>query len=147
MSTVNQRLNTPSQATTDYDLSKIFILNNRYENDNWVNNSNYDPLTLKIGTLMGRVAATNVLVPLDASKLDGSQFPVGILAQDITLSAGATDQVAICVSGDVAQEKVIFWTGNNMSTVVAGRTLHDRIGSDTVGIKLVPGTEMTDFDN
>ena len=40
MSDINQRVfNQAGLATTDYDLSKIFIWNNRYESDSYVNNS------------------------------------------------------------------------------------------------------------
>lgn len=148
MSTINTRLNTGNQITSDYDVSKIFIYNNRYENDNYVNNSNYNPLTLLAGTLMARVVATGFIVPFYGSGVDGSQFPIGVLAQDlIAIPGGGTKQASICVSGDVAQEKLIFLYGDTLDTVVQGRRLRDRIGFDTVGIKLVPGTEMTAYDN
>lgn len=153
--TIQNTVNTGQQMTSNYDLSKIFVYNNRYETDNYVNNSSYATITILAGTVMGRIALTGVLVPLISSSVDGSQFPVGILAQDVTLAAGQTVQCSICVAGDVAQEKVIFWSnqggsttlGDTMNTIVSNRTLHDRIQGDTVGIKLTPGTEMTGFDN
>ena len=147
MSTVSTVLNNGQQAISNFELSKIFILNNRYENDNYINNSSYDPITILAGTLMGRIASTGVLVPLNASANDGSQFPLGILAQDLVVPGSTTVQGTICVSGDVAQEKVILFFGNTLDTVVSGRRLRDLIGASTVGIKLVPGTEMTQFDN
>lgn len=148
MSDITNPVNTGQQMITNYDVSKIFLWNNRFENDNYVNNSNYNPVTLRAGTVMGRVALTNVLVPCDASQIDGSQFPIGILAQDMTISGGQTIKATICVSGDVAAGKVIFFTGNTLETIVAGRRMKDRIQSDSVGIKLVFGsTEMTSIDN
>jgi len=148
MSSVNTRVNTGQQITTDYDLSKIFIWENRYEGDNYVNNSNYSPITLLAGTVMGRVSATGVIVPCLASAVDGSQIPVGILAQDIIgLVGGGTKSAAICIAGDVAEDKVIFYYSDTLETVVSGRRYRDRIQGDTAGIVLRKRTEMTDFDN
>ncbi len=148
MSFINQRVNTGQQITTDYDLSKIFIWENRYEGDNYVNNSNYSPITLLAGTVMGRVSATGVIVPCLASAVDGSQIPVGILAQDIIgLVGGGTKSAAICIAGDVAEDKVIFYYSDTLETVVSGRRYRDRIQGDTAGIVLRKRTEMTDFDN
>ncbi len=148
MSFINQRVNTGQQITTDYDLSKIFIWENRYEGDNYVNNSNYSPITLLAGTVMGRVSATGVIVPCLASAVDGSQIPVGILAQDIiSLVGGGTKSAAICIAGDVAEDKVIFYYSDTLETVVSGRRYRDRIQGDTAGIVLRKRTEMTDFDN
>lgn len=149
MSSVNQRINTGQQLTTDYDLSKIFLWNNRYENDSYVNNSNYNPQTILAGTVMGRVTTTGYLQPCNAAAVDGSQRPIGILAQDIIqLAGGQSKQAAICVSGDVSADKITFLFGDNLETVVDGRRFRDRIQADSVGIKLIfNSTEMTDFDN
>lgn len=148
MSSANIRLNTGQQITTDYDISKIFIFNNRYENDNYVNNSNYSPLTLLAGTVMGRIASTGYMTPCLASAVDGSQIPRGILAHDVVnLAGGANQKIAICVSGDVAENKVIFFYGDSLETIVQGVRYRDRIQADTVGVLLRKSTEMTDYDN
>jgi hypothetical protein len=148
MSSINLRLNTGQQITTDYDLSKIFVWDNRYENDTYVNNSNYNPETILAGTVMGRVTNTGYLQPCSASAVDGSQNPIGVLAQDvINLPGGSSQKCYICVSGDVMAEKLIFFFGDSLDTIVNGRRFKDRLQADTVGIKLVYRTEMTDFDN
>lgn len=147
MSNNSQRNSTNSQLTTDYDLAKIFIWNNRYENATMVN-SQYDPETLKAGTIMGRIAGTNTVIPCISTATDGSQFPIGILAADMVIPNGASVTVPLCVSGDVAKDQIIFWKSTDgFATVISGRTFLDRIGSDTVGIKVVDNTEMTAFDN
>lgn len=141
-------LNTGQQAIVNYDVSKIFVFGNRYENDQYINNSGYDPITLLAGTVMGRIASSGVLVPLKSDASDGSQYPIGVLAQDLIIDSGATVTAAICVSGDVAQDKVIFVKpGDGLETTVSSRRLKDRLAADTVGIKLVPSSEMTAFDN
>lgn len=143
--------NTSNQLTVNTDTSKIFIWNNRYDATNYVNNSYYDPITLVAGTVMGRVAATQVLIPCEAGASDGSQYPIGILAHDLEVDSGDTVSATICVSGDVAEEKVVFFnsdaTGMSLDTVVSDRSMRDRIAADTIGINLVAGTEMTAYDN
>ena len=148
MSSYSQRVNTGQQMTTDYDLSKIFVFENRYQNDGYVNNSNYNPITLLAGTLMGRVTSTNSLVPWRAGAVDGSQRPIGILAQDIiNLPSGSNQRASICVAGDVAASQIIFFAGDTLETQDNGRRVKDSIQSDSVGIKLVYSQEMTGSDN
>ena len=148
MSSQSVPVRTANQMTVNTDLSQIFIGEIFTENDNYINNSGYDPITLPPGTVMGRVAASGVVVPLQSNASDGSQFPLGILMEELVLDAGESVMAPICVAGRVAKEKVTFFKpGDAMETVVSSRRLQDRIGSDTVGIKLVPTTEMTDYDN
>lgn len=148
MSTYTLRLNTGQQITSDYDLSKIFIWDNRYESDNYVNNSGYSTVNIPAGTVMGRIASSGVLVPCLASAVDGSQFPIGILAKDVIgLASGATIQCSICIAGDIAAEQIGFFYGDTLDTVVAGRRFRDRIQADSSGLILRTVTNMTDFDN
>lgn len=146
MSTVNQTLNNGQQAITNYDTSKIFIGGNRYVKAMY-NNSAYDDVALTAGMLMGRVAATGWIKPLASGASDGSQFPVGVLAEDRTVDGGDLVELSICVEGDVAEEQVTFQGSDNMETTVSSRRLRDRIAADTVGIKLVPCTDLTGYDN
>jgi hypothetical protein len=139
--------NTPNMLVVNTDTTKIFLWNNRYENGVVENDEVYDDLVLAAGTVMGRIAATNKLVVIDKAASDGSQFPVGVLNQDWTIEAGDEQTVSICVAGDVNQNALVLPSGTALTDVISGKTLFDRIGSDTVGIKLVPSTELTGFDN
>lgn len=145
MSTVNPRFLGTQQAITDYDLSKIFLFQNRYESDSWVNNSGYATLTLKAGTVMGRITSSGVLAPAISGNLDGSAVPIGILAQDVTLLAGQSQQVAICVAGDINANAIIFLGGDNLLTPINGRIMKDHL--QAYGLLIRSGTEMTDWDN
>lgn len=148
MSSQSIALNTGQQAIIHTDLSRIFVRENRYEYGNYVNNSSYDPITLLAGTVMGRISASGILVPLQSNASDGSQFPVGILSKDIVVDGSDTVEAPICVAGDVVKEKVLFVKpGDAMETVVSSRRLSDRLAADTVGIKLVSSTEMSGEDN
>lgn len=137
-----------NQRTTNYDTAKIFIWNNRYESGTYTNPSiTGDEVTLAKGTLMGRVSATQKLLPLASGASDGSQFPVGILADDYTVDYLESATVFICTEGDVAEELVILNGSDTLSTVISGRSIRDRIGADTVGINLVAGQAQDGYDN
>lgn len=140
-------LNNGQQSITNTDTSKIFVFNNRFETASFTNDDLYDPVQLTSGMLMGRIAATNKVVQLVKGASDGSQLPVGVLLNDHMVDEGETVNVSICVSGDVVQDKIILLAGTAMTDVISGKTLKDRIGSDTVGIKLVSSTELTGYDN
>jgi hypothetical protein len=147
MSTNQVTVSTNNQQTTNYDLSKIFLLNNRYQSGNYTN-SGYVAVTLPAGTVIGRIAATGAVVPLKSTASDGSQFPIGILAQDYTIQPGAVTSLMYGVCGDVAQELIVFNNGTDtLSTIVSGRQLFDRIQFDTVGIFIKPSVDLTDYDN
>jgi hypothetical protein len=142
--------NTANQATINTDLSKIFVGNNRYSDFPYSNtNSTYDDITIPKGTLMGRIGSTLKVIPLVSTAVDGSQNPVGILAEDVVVEAGEvyTKDVTLCVSGDVAESKVILSGSETLDTLISSRPLRDLIGANTVGIKLVSSTENTSFDN
>lgn len=147
MSKQTVKLNTGQQAIIDTDTSKIFVWDNRYDNFDY-NNDDYNDATLQAGTVMGRISASGKIKPLRSDNADGSQVPIGILNQGRIVAAGETVKVSICVAGDVVADKLIFEkSGDTIDTVVDGKRLRDRIGSDTVGIKLVGGTEHTKTDN
>ena len=143
--TVNQ---TNNQAHFDYERSNVFIgFTNRFEVANFINLTG-GALTYKAGTVVGRISATNKITELKSAATDGSQMPIGILATDITALAGSgTKDVTMCISGDVAEEKVILNGADVLTTVVTGKTLRDRIGADTVGIILKLGRDLTNYDN
>ena len=130
------------------DVSKIFLGNNLTENDSYVNNSGYDPITLLAGTVLGRVASTGILVPSVSTAGDGSQYVVGILGQDLQISAGGTVKALVFVGGKIAQEQVKFFVPtDNLWTVVGSRNYHDKIQAEAVGIQLIQTSEQSYEDN
>lgn len=137
-------INTGVQATINTDLSRIFLWENRYASGQFTNDI-YDPLVMKAGKLLGRVAATQKLALCDTDSTDGSQYPVGILAEDVTIEDGETKTVSYCIYGDVAEDKIILNGNDTLGSVVSGQSLRDRIGM--IGVRIIPSTEMTAFDN
>ena len=127
------------------DTSKIFL----GKNESFVAQftAGVTDVLLEAGTLMGRIAATQKVVPLESTATDGSQFPVGILNSTRNVLASTTVSVAIVNKGDVAREQIIFDGSDTFTTLVDDRSLEDRIASDTAGIILVKTSELTNFDN
>ena len=145
MSTINGRDITRNQATFDRDLSKVFIRNNRYTQGN-IEASGAD-LTLVIGTLIGRITESGKLAVSKSGSSDGSEFPIGVCAEALTITDGNNADINICVSGDVVKSAIVFDGSDDFTTDVDGKIYEDRIGSDTVGIKLTPSTDQDGFDN
>lgn len=147
MTTFNTRTGTGSNMlVTDYDVKKIFVWDNRYDKA-ILTNSTYDAIDYPAGLILGRVASTGEVVPLQSAAVNGSQYPVGILSADVTIEGGDSIEVPFCVAGDVAEELVVTTGADTLETIISGRRLRDRIGSDTVGVKLRLGTDQTRLDN
>lgn len=130
----------------DSNRSKLFIANNIFESGTFLNAGGAEA-TFKMGLVLGRVAASNRLVPMTSAAADGSQFPVGILAQDVTVGAGATATVTIAVEGEVNANLVTLTGADTLATVVSDRTIGDRIKADTAGIVLRSVDDSTFYDN
>jgi len=110
-------------------------------------NDSYDTVTLAAGTLMGRIATTNKVVPLTSAAVDGSQIPLGFVLNTHSIEAGDTVDIALVVAGDVVEELITLQGSDTLNTVISGRTLRDRILGDTMGILLKSTDELTGYDN
>lgn len=138
--------NTGQQLSIRTDLSRIFVGHNRYEKGDFTN-STYDPITFTQGELLGRVAATGEVKKLTSAAVDGSQYPIGVVLETVTIDEGDEGEVYFCVAGDVVASKVILQGADTLDTIISARRIRDRIGADTVGIKLITqNTEMTRVD-
>lgn len=145
MSNVTEVNSTRNQIHFDYDYTKIFLRNNLYRTIN-IAASGAD-LVLEAGTIIGTIAATTKGAVLKSAAVDGSQFPTGVLAENITILDGNNADVNICIAGEVAEEKIILDGADTLDTVIDLRTIRDRIAADTKGIKLVTTDQLANFDN
>lgn len=156
MSTVTTVLNAGNQAHFDYDVSKIFVNNNRYNSATFLNGTGSTASFLP-GTLIGRIAASGKITRCSAAATDGSQFPIGVLLSEITSLANAGEITATyCIAGDVVESKLLFAGSETLNSVV---TVNDSVPDVTdytrrlrdliqqAGIVLVSTIELTDFDN
>jgi hypothetical protein len=149
---------TGNQAHFGYDVTKIFVWNNRYASGSLLNSSG-GAKEFFAGTLLGRIAATGKLVPCDATATDGSQFPVGILKTYASLANAAEANVDYCIMGDVEGSKLIFVGSQTLDSVVTVKDGQSPTPADTtytkrlrdliaaIGIIITTATELTDYDN
>lgn len=104
-------------------------------------------VTLAAGTVMGRISASGKLTPFTTAATDGSQFVVGILVEGATVADAASATLTICDSGEVNQNLVSLQGSDTLETVLSGRRVKDKIGAETVGVKLISSTELSGYDN
>lgn len=149
----SEALRNNQQVITNTNREKLFIGDNTYQKGNMLNNSSYNDLTIPVGTVMGRIGATGVLVPCSHTSNDGSQHPVGVLAHDVELDAGGTQSnVTICDGGEVAEELLTFNSGtattvDSLVTFPSGQNRRMRDLLQDQGFKLRTRTHMTNYDN
>jgi hypothetical protein len=137
---------TANSVTFNYDYSKIFLFDNKYRSINIANATGTD-VDLSAGQLIGTISATGKGKVLASYSNDGSQYPTGILAENYTVPANSNIDVRICIGGKIAEEKLILDGSDTLDTAVNGRTIRDRIASDTLGIELASASELTAYDN
>ena len=146
MSSQTTALNSGNQAHIKTDVSRIFVGRNRYTKARY-NNSAYGSVELLAGTVMGRVKVTGWIKPHTSGASDGSEYPIGVLAEDITVAGGGLVDLFICTEGDVVADKLIFTTStDNIDKTVGDRRVRDwfQVG----GIKLITeNSELSAYDN
>ncbi|KKQ06409.1 MAG: hypothetical protein US15_C0012G0007 [Candidatus Moranbacteria bacterium GW2011_GWF1_36_4] len=159
MSTGTVVNSTSNQLHVDYDVSKVFVFGNRYNKGLYDEPSSGAEYTLLQGTILGRIAATGKLKICSVASTDGSQFPIGVVKESVTMASGATSvSVSYCIKGDVVEEKLLFAGSETLNSIVtvedgstpAGDTTYTKRLRDliqSIGIVLVASTEMTLFDN
>jgi hypothetical protein len=140
-------VNTANQLYINNDSSQVFIGNTFTRRSESVTNSTYDAITISVGTVMGRVTASNTMIPFKSTAVDGSQIPRGLMNSTVIIPAGEQVELPIVISGEVATNKLVFErSGDSITTSVGSLGLvQDLLGA--IGIKLVNSREMTEFDN
>jgi hypothetical protein len=107
--------------------------------------------TIPAGTVMGRVFATGKVIPLVSSATDGSENPIGILAESITAAASASVPCAIVYGGEIASNLIVFSNGTDtlattVGTQSTGGTLLDMITRNTQ-LAIITTTDLSNYDN
>ena len=147
MSTVTNVLANANQLITNYDVTKFLLGNNSFiAADITAAGGNG---VLEIGMVMGRIAATRKIVPLDKDATDGSQYPVGLCIQDQTVANAATKSITLVNKGKIAASMINFFDTETLDTEI-GHANHTRIIRDwlnSMGLELMLGEELTIVDN
>ncbi|NCX55586.1 MAG: head decoration protein [Burkholderiaceae bacterium] len=145
MSSQSTPLNNGQQAIVHSDLSRIFVGDNKFIKGTY-NNSAYSDLSLAVGQVLGRVAATGWLKECNPAASDGSQFPIGVLAEERVIAGGDTVELYICTYGKVVPSALLFAGGGNLDNTVSSRRVRDWM--QLAGFYLIPSnTEMSAKDN
>lgn len=146
MSEIENVEQTRNQLTTNYDVSKFLLGNNSFVDGSLTASGDTELLQ---GMVMGRIAATQLLVPCDKDATDGSQFPVGLCVVDQTILDGVTATVRLVNKGKVAESKVNFADTETLATLIGPannqRSYRDYIND--LGLELAGGDELTIYDN
>ena len=136
---------TRNQLFVNYDLATVFIWDNRYEVGSHANVTGAEEI-LPLGTVLGKTSL-GVLQVLKSASVDGSEIPVGILAENITVAIGETVDLNYCIGGEVAAGQLVFDGADTLSTIIDGKSIADRLQSDTLGIQAKVSTDLTAHDN
>lgn len=146
MSTGTIRTETnPNQQTVDYDYRKIFLQNNKFYTGT-VTASGAD-VTIVAGEVVARDPVSGDIVTLAVGATDGTEIPIGICKETITVLDGNTGKITFGVSGKVDENFVSVSGAGTLESIIANRRLRDRIAGDTLGIDLDLSVENTTFDN
>lgn len=154
MNEVTIRDNTRNQATFDYEVKKLLLGKYTTRRIDYANISGALE-TVEYGTVMGRVNATQKLVPCVSTAVDGSQQPVAILLEKLTdiAIAGTVDQVLVCDSGDIDSANIVFQNGTDtLDTPVTStggdvKTMKDFLIQNGNGFEFLTVTDSSEFDN
>lgn len=151
MSTATNEGQTRNQLFVNYDISKLFVWKNRYSTGSFTNGTGSE-LVLPAGTLMGRISATGKIAIMKSGSTDGSQIPIGVLAENITLANGVSSDLNFCKEGDVVESKLVFDGTDDLDTEITISAADNvtAIYRDLIaglGINLVGGDELTGYDN
>ena len=149
-SNVTNAFSDPNIIQNNYDLSKIFIRNNRFDQATFINNTGATA-SFPEGTLIARNSTTGNIVPWDNDvTANGQSLIIGVLRDDVNdLADTATvENVYFCYEGDVNQSRIIFNDGaQTLDTVIAALNKRVRDVLHDIGIRPIPTTELTNFDN
>lgn len=140
MSESTARVQGNNQLTVDYLREKLFIGNNKFKSYSYTNSTGSE-VTLSVGRIMGLIDGTGKITPSLSTATNGSQIPVGILADSYTVANGATVDVMVCIAGDVDANLIVF-SGDDTS----GYATYNKLGKIDAFIAVTTGAFKVTID-
>lgn len=147
---------TGNQATINHTNERIYLggigRENSFTRMDYANISGAEE-TVELYTVMGRVGATQKLVPCVSTATDGSQVPICIIdeKQDAIAIAGTVDAVHVCNGGRLDAAFVVFQNGTDtLQTPVTGadgatiQTMEQWLIQNGNNFEFINTTEVTD---
>ena len=147
MSATGTQVNaTRNQSTLLIDIKHIFLFDNRYDVKTINNDTAAAEITLKPGTLLFKLSATEVDA-LDAAANIANVVGISANETDIVLADDATATINMATEGTVAEGEIILPGGVTLETVIPTTqlTLRDRLNE--LGFHLETAVEHTKHDN
>jgi hypothetical protein len=143
MSSNSTSYNNGQQMQVNTNLAKLFPYGKELKSYNYTNATGAQKTWLA-GTVMGVVKATGKVLPCVSTAVDGSQYPIGVLARDYVVEDTETVAMAIAIRGDVRTDMVLLQGAETLSTVLGDRRLGE-ILEDRLILRSV--SNNTKFDN
>lgn len=134
----------------NYNTAPVFLSPMRTRTATYTNSTGSE-VTIPAYRLIGRILATDLVLPQDCTATDGSEMPIGITAEAYTVANGDSVTVSYCYQGEVNEDSVGLASGQTLLDTIrtvstGGGVLIDVIIRNT-DLKLIPATELTEFDN
>ena len=146
MSKITTVKSNSNQLKVTYDVSKFLLGGNEFVDIDITTTSS--EVALLEGMVMGKIAATGLIVPCDKDATDGSQIPVGIVVEDYTVPVSTTEAITLVNKGKVAESKLNFLDTETLETLIGPannqRSYRDYLND--LGLILQGGTELTNVN-
>lgn len=124
--TTNTKTNTSNIAVRDIEYKYLQLGENKTKKYMFDEPDNSGEYTLKEGMAVGVEQTTGKIKILDATATDGTQFPVGFVARDKTMAAGATDVEITVVTGGRINKSMVDLNGQNFDDKIQNPTNYNR---------------------
>jgi hypothetical protein len=136
-----------STLNTTIDFSKIFLGGNKTITATYTNGSG-SAVTLTPGQVFGRVTADAKVALQDKDSTDGSQLARFVLmSSHASIANGASATVTLCYAGEVDASKLVWGSGESLTTAVGTVGINQDILTANSQLILITGIENTALDN
>lgn len=149
MSEIKQtvRLATDRQLIVTEQVKRIFLFGNTTV-DGTYKNITAGLETVKMGQVMGKVAATGKWVICKSGATDGSQIPRTVSPEEITdATAGQEVLVSLINGGEINKAGLVFNGTDTLDTLVGGVRMEDLLIANSRSLSLKTITDTAAFGN
>lgn len=138
------------QLSNNYQQQNVFLKGQQFISATYTNSTG-STVNLTVGQVMGRILATQKVLPTVAAATDGSEMPRFICGDNYTVANGASVTVQLCWKGDINQNAITWNGAEGLDTVVrtvstGGGTLGDLLRANSE-LVLYPSLELSGYDN
>lgn len=104
--------------------------------------------TVKMGQVMGKVAATGKWVICKSAAVDGSEIPRAVSSEEITDATAAQEVlVSLIDGGEINKAGLVFNGADTLDTLVGGVRMEDLLIANSRSLSLKTITDTAGFGN